>query len=64
MVSIWATFVKEMCVNTVSTNCSWDYAAHANSVFQGATGRLVHRTPSTAAAGADSGAGEASTVAK
>ena len=61
---IWATFVKEMCVNTVSTNCTWDYAAHANSVFQGATGRLVHRTPSTAAAGADSGAGEASTVAK
>jgi hypothetical protein len=40
---IWATFVKEMCVNTVTSNCTWDYAAHANSVFQGAAGRLVHQ---------------------
>lgn len=40
---IWATFVEEMCVNTVSSNCSWDYAAHASSVFQGTAGRLVHR---------------------
>jgi hypothetical protein len=40
---VWATFVEEMCVNTVSSNCSWDYAAHANSVFQGTAGRLVHR---------------------
>jgi hypothetical protein len=43
---IWATFVKEMCVNALSSNCSWDYAAHANSVFQSAAGRLVHRATS------------------
>jgi hypothetical protein len=41
-----------MCVNTVSTNCSWDYAAHANSVFQSTAGRLVHRTPSADASAA------------
>ena len=35
--------MKEMCVNTVTSNCTWDYAAHANSVFQGAAGRLVHQ---------------------
>ncbi|HEX4446159.1 MAG TPA: sialidase family protein [Polyangiaceae bacterium] len=48
---VWATFVKEMCASTLSSNCSWDYAAHANSVFQGATGRLVHRAPSPATGG-------------
>ena len=40
---IWSTFVEEMCVNTISSMCSWDYAGHDNSVFQGTTGRLVHR---------------------
>ncbi len=44
---IWATFVKEMCTNTLSSNCTWDYAAHANSVFQSALGRLVHRPVSS-----------------
>ncbi len=53
---IWATFVKEMCINTVSTNCTWDYAAHANSVFQSAAGRLVHHAPSTGGAGGDAAA--------
>ena len=56
---IWATFVKEMCASTLSSNCSWDYAAHANSVFQGAAGRLVHRATSTAPASAVDG-GDAS----
>ncbi len=37
-----ASFLEEMCVGTSPTKCSWDYAAHANSVFQGAIGRLVH----------------------
>ncbi len=40
---IWASFVKEMCPGEKTSACSWDYAAHANSVFQGAVGRLVHR---------------------
>jgi hypothetical protein len=31
-----------MCSGLQTSNCSWDYAAHANSVFQGAVGRLVH----------------------
>lgn len=39
---IWASFLKEMCPGAKSTHCTWDYAAHANSVFQGAVGRLVH----------------------
>ncbi len=56
---IWATFVKEMCIHTVSTNCTWDYKAHANSVFQGATGRLVHHSPVTAEGGTDAGAPDA-----
>ena len=47
-----ATFVKEMCASTISTNCgSWDYAGHASSVFQGSAGRLVHRAGSTPAGG-------------
>jgi hypothetical protein len=40
---IWASFVKEMCPGENTSACQWDYAAHANSVFQGAVGRLVHR---------------------
>ncbi len=40
---IVASFLQEMCVGATSTKCSWDYAAHANSVFQGAIGRLVHK---------------------
>jgi hypothetical protein len=39
---IWASFVKDMCTNPTN-GCSWDYAAHANSRFQGAAGLLVHR---------------------
>jgi hypothetical protein len=39
---IWASFLEEMCAAGNSSNCSWDYAAHANSMFQGAVGRLVH----------------------
>jgi hypothetical protein len=39
---IWASFLKEMCPGAKSSHCTWDYAAHANSVFQGAVGRLVH----------------------
>jgi hypothetical protein len=39
---IWASFVKDMCANPTS-GCSWDYAAHANSRFQGAAGLLVYR---------------------
>jgi hypothetical protein len=39
---IWASFVKNMC-KTASGSCSWDYAAHASSRFQGAAGLLVHR---------------------
>jgi hypothetical protein len=39
---IWASFVKDMCSNPTD-GCIWDYAAHANSRFQGAAGRLVHR---------------------
>jgi len=39
---IWASFLKEMCVSLNTSKCSWDYAAHASSVFQGAVGRLVH----------------------
>jgi len=40
---IWSSFVQEMCVNLNTAACTWDYAAHANSVLQGVTGRLVHR---------------------
>ncbi len=40
---IWSSFIQEMCVNLNTAACTWDYAAHANSVFQGATGRIVHR---------------------
>ncbi|HEX4446818.1 MAG TPA: sialidase family protein [Polyangiaceae bacterium] len=39
---IWASYLKEMCPKLNTKACSWDYAAHANSVFQGAIGRLVH----------------------
>ena len=39
---VWASFLKEMCPKLNTSNCSWDYAAHANSIFQGALGRLVH----------------------
>jgi hypothetical protein len=39
---IWASFVKDMC-GSDTTACTWDYAAHANSRFQGAAGLLVHR---------------------
>ncbi len=39
---IWGSFVKEMCPGEKTTSCQWDYAAHANSVFQGAVGRIVH----------------------
>jgi hypothetical protein len=39
---VWASFVKDMCKNPTN-GCSWNYAAHANSRFQGAAGLLVHR---------------------
>jgi hypothetical protein len=39
---VWASFLKEMCPGLNQSDCSWDYAAHANSMFQGAAGRLVH----------------------
>ncbi len=39
---VWASFLKEMCPGLNQSKCSWDYAAHANSMFQGAVGRLVH----------------------
>jgi hypothetical protein len=39
---VWASFLKEMCVKLNTNHCSWNYGAHANSVFQGAIGRLVH----------------------
>jgi hypothetical protein len=39
---VWASFLKEMCPGLTQSKCSWDYAAHANSMFQGAVGRLVH----------------------
>lgn len=38
---IRASFVKNMC--PISASCSWDYAAHANSRFQGAAGLLRHQ---------------------
>jgi hypothetical protein len=58
---IWSTFVKEMCPGTVSTNCTWDYAGHANSVFQGSAGRLVHRSaPATMAGDAGTSPSDAS----
>jgi hypothetical protein len=38
---IWASFVKDMCGND-TTACTWDYAAHASSRFQGAAGLLAH----------------------
>jgi hypothetical protein len=40
---VWASFLEEMCPGAMPTKCQWDYAAHANSIFQGAVGRLVHR---------------------
>ena len=39
---VWVSFLKEMCPALQTSDCSWDYAGHANSVFQGAVGRLVH----------------------
>jgi hypothetical protein len=41
---IWASFLKEMCPGASASKCTWDYAAHAKSIFQGAVGRLVHGT--------------------
>jgi hypothetical protein len=38
---IWGVFVKDMCEGT--SGCSWDMAAHADSAYQGAVGRIVHR---------------------
>jgi hypothetical protein len=38
---IWAAFVKDMCPGGDLNACLWDYAAHANSRFQGALGRLA-----------------------
>jgi hypothetical protein len=46
---VWVSFLKEMCPGLSRSSCSWDYAAHANSVFQGAVGRLVH--PSVSGSG-------------
>ena len=37
----WASFVKNMCPNGTGS-CTWDYAAHASSRFQGAAGILTH----------------------
>ncbi|HEX4340492.1 MAG TPA: sialidase family protein [Polyangiaceae bacterium] len=41
---LWASFVEDMCpgVATTTDNCTWDVAAHANTMFQGAIGRVVH----------------------
>ncbi len=39
---LWASFVKDMCPKAQLDRCSWDYAAHGNSRFQGAAGRLKH----------------------
>jgi hypothetical protein len=39
---VWASYLKEMCPGLNQSKCSWDFAAHANSMFQGAVGRLVH----------------------
>jgi hypothetical protein len=39
---VWVSFLKEMCAKLDTSQCSWNYAAHASSVFQGAVGRLVH----------------------
>ncbi len=40
---IWASFLTEMCPSLNTASCSWDHAAHANSFWQGALGRLTHR---------------------
>jgi hypothetical protein len=42
---IWAAFAKDMCpgLGAATDNCTWDMAAHTNSHYQGAVGRLVHR---------------------
>ena len=42
---IWASFAKDMCpgITSSTANCTWDTAAHAKSMYQGAVGRLVHR---------------------
>ncbi len=40
---VWASFLEEMCPGAGSSNCSWNYSAHAKSAFQGAVGRLAHR---------------------
>ncbi len=39
---LWASFAKQMCKGMDVTQCTWDAKAHANSVFQGAIGRMVH----------------------
>jgi hypothetical protein len=40
---VWASFVKEMCPGGTSSACTWDYSAHASSIYQGAVGRVIHR---------------------
>lgn len=42
---IWASFARDMCfgLGMETDRCSWDVAAHGNSYYQGAVGRLVHR---------------------
>jgi hypothetical protein len=41
---IWASFARNMCPGGPDAGaCAWDYAAHANSMFQGVVGRIVHR---------------------
>ncbi|HEX4477820.1 MAG TPA: sialidase family protein [Polyangiaceae bacterium] len=39
---LWASFVKDMCTSGDASACSWDASAHANSIFQGVVGRMVH----------------------
>jgi len=39
---VWASFVKDMCPAGQLSRCTWDYAAHGRSRFQGAVGRLHH----------------------
>jgi len=41
---VWVSFLKEMCPGLEKNACTWSLADHANSVFEGAVGRLVHAT--------------------
>jgi hypothetical protein len=41
---VWASFVKNMC-STANSGCTWDFAAHASSRYQGAAGVLMHHAP-------------------